>query len=239
MYCVYRYTNTKNGKVYIGQTSKTLAERAQANGRNYKECRKFYAAIQKYGWDSFEPDILADDLTLDEANRLETFYINFFDSTNDLNGYNIAFGGDNKEFSEESKLIISKKAKERYINPENNPMYGKKHSELSIHKMRDAKLGDKNPMFGTKWNDTQKNTVRHGWTYEWTDERRKNASDKFKKTAMAWTKKVRCIEDDICFDSAQDAAKHYGVSKSTLSGHLNGYQKSCAGKHFEVIQVGV
>lgn len=46
MYCIYKYTNVHNGKVYIGQTSHSLEERAQSNGRNYRGCRKFYAPFK-------------------------------------------------------------------------------------------------------------------------------------------------------------------------------------------------
>ena len=42
MYKVYMYTNTVNGKIYIGQTMKSLTERACKNGSNYKDCTHFY-----------------------------------------------------------------------------------------------------------------------------------------------------------------------------------------------------
>ncbi len=43
-YKVYKYTNSLNGKVYIGQTRNSLAK-----GRGYDRCPAFYNAIQKYG----------------------------------------------------------------------------------------------------------------------------------------------------------------------------------------------
>lgn len=49
---------------------------------------------------------------------------------------------------------------------------------------------------------------------------------------------VRCIEDCTEYESIKDAALHYGVSKSTLCGHLRGAQKTCCGKHFEYIDLG-
>lgn len=185
------------------------------------------------------PDILEDNLTLEEANRLEIYYINYFHSADDKYGYNIAFGGSNSLMAEESKMIISQKAKERYKIPSNNPMFGKRHSVKCIKKMSEAKLGDKNPMYGTTWNDNQKSAIRHGWVYEWTDERRLQASKRFKNISKNWRKRVFCIEDDLIFESVTDAANYYSVSKGTLSGHLHGRQKSCAGKHFKVIAVGV
>ena len=64
--------------MYIGQTSKSLEERAQAGGRNYRECRRFYNAIQKYSWDAFVPEILETVQTVDEANEREKYYISKF-----------------------------------------------------------------------------------------------------------------------------------------------------------------
>ena len=40
-----------------------------------------------------------------------------------------------KKMSESQKEILSKKAKERFLNPENHPMYGKHHTEESKKKM--------------------------------------------------------------------------------------------------------
>ena len=37
------------------------------NGRNYKSSPHFYSAIQKYGWDNFEHNILFTNLTKEEA----------------------------------------------------------------------------------------------------------------------------------------------------------------------------
>ena len=53
---VYMYTSPENKK-YIGQTIRSLASRAQ-QGKGYKGCHAFYAAILKYGWDNFQSKIL-------------------------------------------------------------------------------------------------------------------------------------------------------------------------------------
>lgn len=47
-------------------------------------------------------------------------------------------GNYGKPMSDNQKQILRDKAKERYKNPENHPMYGKVHSEESIEKMREA-----------------------------------------------------------------------------------------------------
>lgn len=107
MYTIYKYTNKVNGKVYIGQTSRTLEARAQAYGHNYCECRRFYNAIQKYGWDAFVPEVIEVVQTIEEANEREAYYIAAFNSTDVQCGYNLLPGGANRLMSEETKRIIS------------------------------------------------------------------------------------------------------------------------------------
>lgn len=236
MYTIYKYTNSVNGKVYIGQTSKTMSERAQKNGHNYSECRKFYSAIKKYGWDSFVPEVICTVETIDEANELEQRYISIYNSTNDMYGYNIALGGSNHEMSDETKRIISEKAKERYIDPMNNPMFGRAHSKESKKKQSDAKLGEKNPMFGTKWTEAQRQrSGTKGMHLNLSEEHRKALSDKARQLGKDRAKSIRCTESQVVYDSIQSAADDIGVTISTLCGHLKGRQKSCKGKHFEYV----
>ena len=105
-YCIYCYTNKVNNKVYIGQ-SKDVTRRCQP--ANYKGCIKFYNAIQKYGWENFERTILADNLSLEEANHLEEEFIKTFNSIE--NGYNLKSGGLNNNFSDESRQRMSDSCK--------------------------------------------------------------------------------------------------------------------------------
>lgn len=92
MYTVYKYTSPSN-KVYIGLTSGTQNKRARSKGYGYKRCTAFWRAIEKYGWDNFTYEILAQDLTEEDAKQLEKYYIKLYDSTNPEKGYNISAGG--------------------------------------------------------------------------------------------------------------------------------------------------
>lgn len=56
---IYCHRNKQNGKVYIGQTCKTLDERA-CRGNGYRDSPRFYNAIKKYGWDMFESSVLSE-----------------------------------------------------------------------------------------------------------------------------------------------------------------------------------
>lgn len=80
-YCVYMHINKINGKVYIGQTCQK-PEKRWKNGYGYKEGTHFRNAIDMYGWKSFEHVIWADNLTLEEANRVERLLISLWDTRN-------------------------------------------------------------------------------------------------------------------------------------------------------------
>lgn len=86
---VYMYTNKVNSKVYIGRTMRSVSARAGLNGNGYKTCTKFWHAICKYGWDSFELTILAEHISYDESVQLEKYYIQKYRSDEQDYGYNL------------------------------------------------------------------------------------------------------------------------------------------------------
>ena len=65
-YCVYLHTNKINGKVYVGLTSMSPEERWK-NGKGYCNNSHFKSAIEKYGWDNFEHEIIKRGLTKDDG----------------------------------------------------------------------------------------------------------------------------------------------------------------------------
>ena len=87
-YLIYKHTNKINGKCYIGQTCQDPERWWGKNGNGYKnKHKKFWHAIQKYGWDNFVHEILYVGLTAKEANRLEQQLIEEYDSIK--NGYTL------------------------------------------------------------------------------------------------------------------------------------------------------
>lgn len=130
-FTVYKYTLKIDGRVYIGQTNLTLKQRAGFNGCRYQKCPKFWYAIQKYGWENFESEIIATNLTIEEANTLEDKLILKYNSIE--NGFNINRGGRNHIWTEEQRKIMS----ERNLG-EKNPNYGKPRSEETKRKIGEA-----------------------------------------------------------------------------------------------------
>lgn len=150
-YCVYVHTNKINGKMYVGKTINgdhpTL--RWRGGGFGYKNCPAFWNAIQKYGWDNFDHEVIASHLTKEEADKFEQLLIEKLNTMNNRYGYNLTSGGDGgKCLAEETKQKIGEKMKGRFAgekNPnygnhklagKNSPMYGRKASEETIRKMK-------------------------------------------------------------------------------------------------------
>ena len=98
---IYKYTNKVNGKVYIGQTVhenlRKNEHKCHAKTRKHTQSA-FYNAIDKYGWDNFDYEVLEriEASTLEELksklNPLEIKYIQEYDSCN--HGYNNTLGAD-------------------------------------------------------------------------------------------------------------------------------------------------
>ena len=135
-YKVYCHTNKINGKKYIGIT-KTKVELRWHNGKGYKAQPKFYRAIEKYGWDNFEHEVIAKNLTEEEAKNFEMLMIEKLDCIN--NGYNVSRGGDSGNsiiYTAEMRKAISNRTKGK-----NNPRYGVHLEEETKNKISKALTG--------------------------------------------------------------------------------------------------
>lgn len=101
---IYKTTNLINGKIYIGQDSKN-------NPKYLGSGVIFLKALKKYGKENFKKEIIDTALTIDELNDKEIFWINENNSTNQIIGYNVSFGGSGITLPKEVLLKKSEKAK--------------------------------------------------------------------------------------------------------------------------------
>jgi hypothetical protein len=92
-YYVYVHINKINGKRYYGITSQLPRERWK-RGSPYKSQKKFYNAIQKYGWDNFDHIVLHSGLSHHEAGAIEMSLIEEFRTREAAYGYNVSIGGE-------------------------------------------------------------------------------------------------------------------------------------------------
>lgn len=134
---IYKFTNKINGHCYIGQTN-NLQKRY--NGHKSESFNPkvsgywlpLHCAIRKYGIDNFTYEVIeeiADGESQDFINEREKYFIQYYHSLKDENGYNVTLGGDGcpkpplsyEEKLERSKLFTGEEIKDiqqRLINDE-------------------------------------------------------------------------------------------------------------------------
>lgn len=215
-FLIYKHTNKINGKVYIGQTCQEDPNNRWRNGAGYKT-QNFYKAILKYGWENFEHEILEKDLSAEEVDTKEQYYISYYKANNPDYGQNLTSGGNyNKIVSEEAREKIkqsftpekrekySKALKERWKNDKEfaeKATKARQSVEVAWHP-----IGELNPMYGT--HRTGKEAARK--------------------------RRVQCIETGEVFDTIVDAAKWSNNGKTSSKSHISdvckGKRKTC-GKH--------
>ena len=156
---IYKLTNPQNGKVYIGCTLKKLEFRWN-QGKGYWYHEDLFPDIQEIGWDNFGKEILEYCSTEKEAQEAEKKWIKKFDSMNPEKGYNRTAGGKGMldwHHTEESRAkiiesnhtrVLSEETKERMslshkgmYDKENNPFWGKKHTDETKKKLAEAATG--------------------------------------------------------------------------------------------------
>ena len=95
---IYKITNQVNGKVYIGQTTKSLKERfnkhcwATSSNDVYHQSMAIKLAIHKYGKENFKIELI-EECDINKLDEREVYWISYYDSYN--NGYNCTKGGQN------------------------------------------------------------------------------------------------------------------------------------------------
>lgn len=80
-FVVYMHTSPSN-KRYIGTTYRKPLYRWHKDGSGYQDNQYFWRAIQKYGWDNFTHEIIAENLHYEDACKLEIKLIKQYDTTN-------------------------------------------------------------------------------------------------------------------------------------------------------------
>lgn len=85
-------------------------------GKGYKENSYFTRAIEKYGWENFNHEVLCEGLTRSGASCLERKFISYYETTNREKGFNLESGGlfGDKELSEETKRKIGDAHRGKY-----------------------------------------------------------------------------------------------------------------------------
>ena len=226
-YIVYKHTNKINGKVYIGITCQT-PERRWQKGAGYAGTR-FGLAIQKYGWDAFSHDILAVDLSEQEACEEERKLICEYKSNERNYGYNLSAGGEVTDCI--AKRIGKNNHKSRSV-LRINPKTGEKRifetiteaeKEMNINHRGISKAcrGVNNTYMGYIWEYADSNFEKP----------KKYSIGKYPHTKIE--KAVTLIEPDGVvkkFKSLKAAGKSLGIRANTISRYISGLRKDASGR---------
>lgn len=233
-YCVYKHTNTVNGKVYIGITSKRPEARWES-GNGYRHNAYFNNAIEKHGWDVFSHEILYNGLTEEDALNIERKLIFEYDSTNREYGYNIELGGRKRgAFSEETL----EKMRQRMLG-ENNHNYGKHLSKETRRKLSECNAGEKHPKWGThhseetrkKIGDTNRGEKHYLYGKQHSDSTKAKMRESSRKR-----KQVLCVETGVVYPSTREASRQTGVNVSGICLAIKGERlKTSGGYHWQYI----
>ena len=188
------------------------------NGCNYKSSPHFYSAIQKYGWDNFEHNILFTNLTKEEACLKEQELIKQFNSMDRNFGYNSTSGGEACVVNEETRQKISQ-----------------------------ALMGNKNG-FGNPCSEEKKKNIGESQKgKKFTEEHKKRLSEAAKKRHVPCSeekrqklsqnypnkKKVYCEELNKIFESVQQCGRELGISATSISSLCRGRGKTRKGYHLK------
>ncbi|MBQ9479005.1 MAG: GIY-YIG nuclease family protein [Selenomonadaceae bacterium] len=238
---VYLITNTVNGKKYVGQTARPLGQRIREHTISEYPIG---CAMRKYGRENFTVEILAEGNTIEELCELERFYISTHNTTDPECGYNLTEGGEHiagwhhtdqaranisaalagKPFTEEHKEAL------RQANlGENNPMYGKHLTDEHKAKLSVALSGPNNPLYGVPRSEEVKRKI--------SDTKRANPISEESKAIIraAASIPVSCDQTGIIYPSITEAAKAIGVTRTAVAYVCHGKTKSVKGFTFRFV----
>ena len=146
---IYKLTSP-NGKIYIGRTNNFEDRMVQHKYEAVTRRKNYplYRAIRKYGWDTFNKEIIAATSTEQNAQILEEAFIVKYNSVK--KGYNATYTGSGGNLwngkTEEEKQRFREKMS-HCVSGEKNGMYGKKQSDEAKEKQRQKAKG----RFSLQW----------------------------------------------------------------------------------------
>ena len=217
-YTVYIHTNKLNGKVYVGITHLEPQQRWKKNGSGYLNRDTYFAkAIIKYGWNNFNHEIIATNLSAEQASEMEIALIEKYNSTNPEFGYNYEKGGlCNNEYMRRKKISSS-------IVGENHPFFNRHHTEETRRKLSELNSGVNHRCYGKHLPEETRNKIS----------KKLRGNKNGIKHAEECKKPIRCIETGEVYESLMYVENVVGIHHSAISMVLHGKRQTAGGYHWE------
>lgn len=240
---IYLFTNTINGKRYVGQTTQPIEKRywQHENDAMVKKLPyPLHCAIRKYGMHNFKMKILSRCWSMEEMNHREGYYIKLFNTiVGNKKGYNVLLGGSNSKRSDETKKKMSIAFTGRVKSPEERLKMslrnkGKKLSEQHKEKLRISSTGKtQSPEARKKVSDSKIGKPRSEATKQKVREAnlgKKYGEETIKKLRLCRKNlvPVTCVETGTTYPSMNEAARQTGLGLDQIIRSVNGKKiKSC------------
>lgn len=250
---VYKTTNNKNGKIYIGQHStENLDDGYLGSGVVLQK------AIIKYGKENFSREIITYVDTQEDLDRTEEIFIkHYIHIVGKDEMYNVAenaVGGaffkdchhsdktrqklsdalKGRHLPEEHKIKISKTLKGRQFSEEtrqkmSESMKGIIRSNETRQKLSDALKGRQLP------DEVKKKISESLKGRQISDKTCQKLSDALKGHPLL-SKPVLCIDTGKIYPSLSEASRHTNIGISTISNVCRGIYKTAGGYHWKYIE---
>jgi len=193
---IYMFTNNITNKSYIGLTRSSIGTRwiqHKSLARRKDQPCKFHLAINKYGYNCWDKQILCCTLNQEDAQYMEKTLIELMDTYK--NGYNSTIGGEyvplplaKRHHTEETKQKLRDIHKGKRYHP---PIRGKDHYCY-------GKIGH---MVGKTHSDNTKQKMKDNWKIR-----------KHQTTRPQFQKPISCIIDGKKYVSMAQAVRSTGYS---------------------------
>lgn len=249
-----------NDMVYIGITGYEPKKR-WSNGFGYKNNLYFWRAIQKYNWSNFLHEILFENLTQEEAGQKEIELIKKYKSNQIQFGYNLQSGGTSgyvytdeakqkmkenhadfsgenhplygKHHSDDTKLILSQKAKKRY-EENGSPLKGRKLTDEQKRVLSDIaknrfSIPENNPFYNKHHTQETKNIL--------SEKAKERYKDPTKNPNYGNTRKVICLDSGVVYTSVKHVSEEFGLSMAALYKNCTGKNDKCGGYRFRYLDL--
>jgi len=229
---IYKATNKLNKKVYIGQTIKTLEKRRSEHigcAIRGKKVYYFQRALKKYGINNFTWKQIDSADTKAILNKKEKHWIAQYKADNPAHGYNLTSGGANGKPNAETRKRMSKAQ-----SGENNPMFGKHHSEEVCRKISKSHKGINTWQKGRKASEKTKEKMRQSMLGKRHSEETKRKIAEAKKGKPSGTKGKHFSEEHKRkISEAQKGSKGFWTGKHISEETKEKLRRANIGKHHD------